>query len=52
MGHFDILSNRWRIATTLYLPNYKKISIYRAKLPNYRAAVTTLAACNRGEIAI
>jgi hypothetical protein len=52
MGHFDILPNWWRIAITLHLPNRKKISIYRATLPNYRAAVTTLAAYNPKEIAI
>jgi hypothetical protein len=52
MDHFDILPNWWRIATTLHLPNREKISIYRAKLPNYRVAVTTLVAYNRKEIAI
>jgi hypothetical protein len=37
---------------TLCLSNYKKISIYRTILLDYRVAVTTLVACNRKEIAI
>jgi hypothetical protein len=37
---------------TLHLPNREKISTYRAKLSNRRAAVTTTAARNRGEIAV
>jgi hypothetical protein len=36
----------------LRLPNYKKISTYRATLLDYRAAITTLVAFNREEIAI
>jgi hypothetical protein len=36
----------------LYLPDYKKISIYRAMLLDYRVAVITLVALNYKEIAI
>jgi hypothetical protein len=36
----------------LYLPNHKKILIYRATLLDYRAAVIALAALNYIETAI